>query len=327
MKAEYIGAGVVAAACKVCRSIDTALEVATERMNNTREAFSYTTCRACGSSCLADPMPNLQDYYAAGYYSGSDLRPGLRFRAINLALGLLVRWRLLSPALAARWPQTAVYAFLVKYRVPRSARILDVGSGVGRLVYRLVDMGYRNASGVDPFVTETRIHDNGAQVRKATIESVSERYDVIFFNHSLEHTLAPKAVLSEARKRLEPGGLLVVRIPLAASLAKEMFGEHWVQWDPPRHVTLFSERGFTSAAKESGLEVIDVTFDSTDFQFSGSVENVFKSHWDAPESEALARRARPVFAGWAKALNQRRMGDQAMFVMRAASVAPTTAPR
>jgi 2-polyprenyl-3-methyl-5-hydroxy-6-metoxy-1,4-benzoquinol methylase len=327
MKPEYIEAGEEVSACKVCASFDTVSEVATERMNNTREAFTYRTCRDCGSTCLSGPMPRLQDYYGADYYSGADLRPGLKFRAINLALGFMVRWRLLSPALAARWPQTTVYAFLVKYRVPRNARILDVGSGVGRFVYRLVDMGYRNASGVDPFVTETRVHDNGAQVRKASIESVTERYDVIFFNHSLEHTPTPKAALREAKDRLEPSGLLVVRIPLAASLAKEMFGEHWVQWDPPRHVTLFSERGFVAAAQESGLEVLEVAFDSTDFQFAGSVGNVFKSRLDAAESHALPRQARQVFAGWARSMNRRQIGDQAMFVMRVASAAPADASR
>ena len=89
------------------------------------------------------------------------------------------------------------------------------------------------------------------------------------FHHSLEHVDDPEAALSLCRKRLEPQGRVLVRIPVP-HYAWRRYRDRWVQLDAPRHLHLMSERGFTQLVQRAGLVVAKVFYDSTPFQFWGS---------------------------------------------------------
>lgn len=122
--------------------------------------------------------------------------------------------------------------------------VLDVGSGDGVLVDALAARG-REARGLergDPEVTE-----------------VGGAWAAVVFWHSLEHLRAPGAAVDAAAGLLEPGGVLVVAVPNAASLQARAFGERWFALDLPRHLTHVPAGALRARLEALGLRVVRVS--------------------------------------------------------------------
>jgi SAM-dependent methyltransferase len=111
------------------------------------------------------------------------------------------------------------------WRIPSSALVLDVGSGVGSFVLGCRQRGLL-AFGVEP----DRIGRGGSltaiQIARRRIEEqvfavavgeslpfTDRRFDLITLNQVMEHVADQTAVLSEALRVLKPGGALYVACP------------------------------------------------------------------------------------------------------------------
>jgi SAM-dependent methyltransferase len=129
--------------------------------------------------------------------------------------------------------------------------------------------GFEHLWGADPFIAEDK-NVAAVHLRKGGLEALPDDLDLLMFNHSLEHVSDPTATLSEAAPKLAPGGVIVVRIPVAGSFADRRFASQWVALDPPRHLGIPSRRGLEVAAGRAGLQVVRVFFDSTPLQFWAS---------------------------------------------------------
>jgi hypothetical protein len=130
--------------------------------------------------------------------------------------------------------------------------------------------GFRDLWGFDPYVTQD--WDHGAvHVRRAGVNEMPQRaFRVVMFNHALEHMATPGEVLLRARERLEPGGAILVRVPIASSLADRLYGTDWVALDAPRHLHIPSIDGMRFAAARASLRVRRIFYESYGFQFWGS---------------------------------------------------------
>ena len=118
--------------------------------------------------------------------------------------------------------------------------MLDVGSGDGTLVAALRATG-REAHGLERGDRE--------------LDGIDESQAAIVFWHALEHLPEPAEALAHAAALLEPGGLLVVAIPNAASLQAAVFGDAWLALDLPRHLTHITARALVERCRELGLHV------------------------------------------------------------------------
>jgi len=161
---------------------------------------------------------------------------------------------------------------------------------------------------------------SGVRIKKVTLPQVTESFDVIMFNHSLEHVPDPVTSLRDACQRLAPDGTILVRVPTPSSDAWQVYGIDWVQLDAPRHIVLPSREGAAIMARQAGLAVVDVVDDSGTFQFTGSEQ--YKR--DIPlrsgaHKPLFSRGDLARFAERAAALNACHRGDQAMFILRKAA--------
>ena len=244
-----------------------------------KEQFAYFECRTCGCVQIAAFPENIARHYPTNYYAlamQTEQPKGNRGWLKRQAKALLLRvpplrrsWLGLSATQQWLTAHPGVAVYLELFASPK-ARILDVGCGNGNLLRQLRELGYLRAFGVDPFISADVKHDGQLLVRKAHLREVPGVFDCISFHHSLEHIPDQAGILNDATRRLAPGGIILLRIPVVGGLAWRTYGPDWVQLDPPRHYYLHSSTSLRRLAETCGLTVASVSYDSTGFQFWGS---------------------------------------------------------
>ncbi len=311
--------------CLICTSPFTAAPFrVVEMMFGTQEPFDYAMCPECASLQICDTPTDLGRYYCGdGYYS---------YQAAY-ASGLKGRMRRMRDAsyfggggplgrLMARCQPALLMQVLAEAGLTRDQRILDVGCGAGLLLDRLALIGFRQLSGVDPFIPDEVRTPAGVIVRKTRFNEIAAPQDVIMFHHSLEHVPDPAAELRHAATLLKDGGRCIVRVPTPSSSIWKNYGVHWVQLDAPRHIFLPSRTGIARLAVRTGFILEKVIDDSWAFGFWGSelYRRGIALHGPEGAVDPSDHFEAKQIAEWAKMatnLNASGEGDQVAFVLRA----------
>lgn len=308
--------------CRICGSEAIRHYRVREMMHGTREPFHYLECGACGCLQIASIPPDLARFYPRDYYSyeapGGQTGARVKRAMLNLALMLGQTVRPLERWLERRGGDVALLCRYRRLCPDRRARILDVGAGGGRLVWALRSAGYGAALGIDPFVEADRRDGEGILVRRASLADTEGEWDLIGFNHVLEHMPDQAEALEQAAARLAPAGKILVRVPVVGGEAWRQYGTDWVQLDAPRHLYLHSRSSLRQLAARSGLRVVAEDDDSSALQFWGSElyrRDIALTDPRAPGISAKTMRAHTVRA---HALNARHEGDQIAMVLERA---------
>jgi SAM-dependent methyltransferase len=176
-------------------------------------------------------------------------------------------------------------------------KILDVGSGLGFTLARYREWGWI------PFGVE--FSSAGARFARETLglpvfhgelldaKFPSESFDVVLFQHSLEHFLSPTLELREAHRILKGSGRLVVMVPNAGGVDARLFGRWWVNWDLPRHMYHFTSRTASALLAKTGFRVQRIVLDRTPTNFVASIRYLGKYKFGV--SCISDRVLRPVF--------------------------------
>ena len=308
--------------CRLCLS-DTVARTfrVREMMIGHRDTFTYHECAACLSVNLDDHLSDeaLARYYGPGYYS-FDPNHAYAFKRYMISQRdrAITGWFTPIGTMLARAKPDPEMTLIRSHGLAPEAAILDVGCGAGHFLDRLRDVGYTNLLGIDPFTPVDTHSSKGVRILRRSIDAIDGRFDLVMFNHSLEHVKFPRDVLTHARRLLAPNGRCVVRIPTVSSAAWEEYGIDWVQLDAPRHFSLPSREGMRIAGAASGLTLTRTIDDSSAFQFWASEQyrrdiplsdpQVFTGMFSKAELKGYARRA--------SLLNTQSRGDQSAFVFR-----------
>ena len=243
-----------------------------EKMFGLGDQFDYFQCARCGCLQIAEFPTDWSRYYPPHYYSfllGPVPQRGpkawLAMRRDRTCLTAGADW--LGLVLGKTVPAQLPIKALGRVPLRPDMRVLDVGCGRGQLLTVLHRAGFRRLQGVDPFLQNDLEVLPGLWVRKQTVESVREQFDVIMLHHVLEHVENPLAVLLACRDRLALNGKIVVRIPTAESATWERYGVNAVQLDAPRHLHLLSRTGLDMLTRKAGLGTLARWCDGTGFQF------------------------------------------------------------
>jgi SAM-dependent methyltransferase len=309
--------------CQLCGSTGPHQTISVrEMMFGTRERFEYYSCAECDTLQTVNLLgeEELARHYGPDYYSYNvsaeprvlrwlttqhdrfDLRTGGRF----------------AGALSTSLVPDRVVKMFGQLQIERDAHILDVGCGGGKLLDRLARAGFSNLSGADPFIEADCETTLGVPLLKRHLDDVVGEFDLIMFNHSLEHVPHPIATLKTANEKLAGGGICLIRVPTTSSEAWKTYQADWVQIDAPRHIVIPSRKGMARAADKAGLRVEKTIDDSFSFQFLGSEQY----RRDVPLFDPRGRKLFGPKQIWdwekeADRLNRRGRGDQAAFVLRA----------
>lgn len=321
------------AACRICGNTkNNRVYSAREMMFGTRDVFRYIECGECGTIQIEE-MPDLARYYPPDYYSLQS-EPGidrtLKNRLASRFIGkfLSTGRGILGRYLSARYPdirdEFPPYLREPLLALAPSSRILDFGSGNGKLLRTLFRFGFRKLTGADAFVENDLTLTGGTRILKRPLDQLDGPFDLVMLHHTFEHLPDPKDSLGQIHRLIGGRGTALIRIPVA-SFAWERYGVDWVQLDPPRHLFLYTERAFRRLADETGLDVVKVVYDSEPFQFFASEQyrmdipmNDPRSFRGAGEGSLFTQEQFDAWKAKAERLNAEGRGDQACFYLKRA---------
>ena len=306
--------------CRICgNTTNNRSFIAKERMLGLNDEFDYFECSNCLCIQISEIPKDMDRYYPAGYYSYKQpvfptKLTGIRyFLKKSLAGYFMGKFNFVGFLLSPFYENP--FTWLKPNVVNFNSKILDVGSGTGRMLLSMKRSGYQNLTGIDPYNNEDIFYDNGVRVFKKDIFEIEEQFDLIMLHHSFEHMQNPKDILQELRKHIAPGGNLVIRIPVANSYAWRKYQTHWVQLDAPRHFFLHTIKSMTILAKECALELQSAEYESTAFQFTGS-EKYLRGIGFSEKTTIFSKKQMKTFGKESKRLNQINDGDTVCFYLR-----------
>ena len=235
----------------------------TDRLHGGGAEATVVVCAACGSGTT---QPRLAPADLAAFYP-DEYGPYAEPTGVAALISRVIR---------------AVQSRLALRRFPLSAaagrppgRGLDVGCGRGDLAGRLVEEGWR-MTGVEPSAAACEAAAaRGVDARCGTLDTVALEpgaYDLIVFQHSLEHTGDPLADLERARDALAAGGLVVVTVPNFGSWQARRFRDRWYHLDLPRHRAHYTERGLRRLVERSGLATRDAATSTSSVGLPATVQ-------------------------------------------------------
>lgn len=290
--------------------------MAREMMFGWREPFAYLECSHCKSLQIELVPADLSRFYPSDYYAhhvpSSLIHQPSALRTIAASLLILPGASLLTQRLQERYP------FLHWARlgnISQNSAVLDVGCGAGVHLRRLRRWGFRNLTGIDPFLLE-ELREPGLQLLRLNLTDVSDRFDLVMLHHVLEHLPDPLTALRQAAARMNPSGRLLVRLPLADTPLAREYDIDWHNLDAPRHLVIPSRAGLLRLFAEAGLELIHEEYDShvlTVFYSECYRRNIAMHETTAPEHVPPDPAARQRVAQ----LNKAGSGDYGVFVLAA----------
>lgn len=194
-------------------------------------------------------------------------------------------------------PVTASSVALLEERSARPGRLLDVGCGHGFFLKAMAESGWQvegieiSATGRDYARAVLGVEVSAQPLPR--LEWAEAQFDVITLFYVIEHLADPRAVLTEVRRLLRPGGLLLLRWPHTTPLARLL--RPWVQslklYQAPSHLFDFAPRSITILLSDLGFQGIRTTIGG----------------WTQPENRA-ARLAAAVFGRIAAGLDRLSQG-------------------
>jgi len=259
--------------CEICDSEHLSPLHLGEMMIGGAESFLYLKCKSCETTYQAEKLEDYSKYYPKSYYSfqyqepktwsGKVRRLKRRLRNQYYYFNKGFIGRLLAQA---RPCPTNHLSRHIHLRLNMS--ILEIGCGSGEMLHELGDLGVRRLVGVDPYIDQEIHFDNGVKIYRCSTENLFEifrdqEFDLIIFNHSLEHSLTPVSDLNMARLLLSEGGEILIRIPVSGSTIADEYRNHWWSLDAPRHIYIFSKKSLPMVAEKSGLVVCRIHDEGT----------------------------------------------------------------
>lgn len=311
--------------CVVCGTVAHHVAfIVREMFFGSREEFSYFECAECSTIQIAAIPSDLARHYPSNYYSyAATVKPThsreLALRRVRTDAWLRQKTGMLGRALVTLSRRTPEYlGWFRNLGISTESRILDVGCGGGQFLLKLQRDGFIHLRGIDPFLSNGIDHGETLAIANIGFENERGMYDLIMFHHSFEHMTSPATVLQFARSRLTPGGHILIRTPVAGCYAWRKYRQHWYSLDAPRHLFIPTVYGMNVLARQAGLKVRRIFFDSDSGQIVASEKYVrdipLVVQMQSGDAEMTADRQQALNE-FVRTLNHAGDGDSAGFIL------------
>ncbi len=297
-------------------------------MYGLREAFEYFECSNCHCLQIKKIPEDMSKYYNnADYYSFNENKNSNHIMKsfINKKIDgyCLLKNSLLGKIFNYKYPNL-FFSILRDLGINYDSKILDVGCGSGTFLNQLKNLNFKYLTGIDLYIKK-EIKTENLQILQKSIQELSDdqKFDFIIFSHSFEHMENPFETLLKVRNILSDHGTCIIKIPIKTEYIWGLYGVNWVQIDAPRHFFIYSLKGFDILLKKTGFKLHDTIFDSTEFQFWGSEQykrdiplNSENSYGKNPKDSIFSKKDINEYKKCSKILNNEKLGDQSIFVLK-----------
>lgn len=260
--------------CRLCKSSKVSIQNIKQTGFDKFNFFDYLFCFNCSSLSIRSIPDNISEYYN-GYYSYSKFDATSRFCIEKYMKYFFYKNKLIFSFFKKNIKN--IYDFnlkaLLKLNLNYKSKILDVGSGSGKFIYDLYNIGFCNALGIDPYIEKSLSYHNGAKVEKIDLFKISDKFDIITFNHTLEHMDDLQKVFFKIKDLLNIRGYCIIRIPNIDSYAFKKFGNYWTGIHAPYHFCLPSYNAILQLAHNVGLKLENMHGEQVPGFFLANVEN------------------------------------------------------
>jgi 2-polyprenyl-3-methyl-5-hydroxy-6-metoxy-1,4-benzoquinol methylase len=298
-------------ACKICGNIhNNQLHRAKERLLGLLDEFAYLECANCYCLQIVETPSNLSRYYPTEYYSFRNPKFGLRLNPIvyflkrSLLRHYLHKFDAIGAILSLFLPHP--FPWMKPDLLNFNSSVLDIGCGSGRKILSMQRSGFKNLTGIDPFLEKDIQNDVNIKILKRDLFEMTGQFDFIMLHHAFEHMDHPEKVLAKIRELLKPNGNVLIRIPVANCFAWRTYRTNWFALDAPRHLFLHTTHSIQLLARKTGLKIDRIEYDSSFVQFASS-EKYLK---DIPYSDDFSMFTKKQMADFSKdAARLNRIGD------------------
>jgi SAM-dependent methyltransferase len=212
--------------------------------------FKLFECRDC-SFQFVSPVIDPASLYTADYYRGSGADPTVNYEE-----------EFRSPFQSPRFFEFSELVQIVRElkagRTSQQLQWLDYGCGNGALLRFLAEQKdlQVQAAGFDESAFSEQLKLQGFEFydRHGLQMLPSGSFDVVTCVEVIEHTLAPKAVVTEISRLLKPEGLLLLTTGNMHSPLARMRGFHFSYCVPEVHISLFNPKVLENVYRACGLE-------------------------------------------------------------------------
>ena len=196
--------------------------------------------------------------------------------------------------------------------------VLDVGCGVGHHGAAFREHGW-TVHGVEPSASAAReAGRRGLVVHQGTLDDappMEESFDVVMFNHSLEHIPHPGHALQRAYSMLKVGGEIAVAVPDFGCWQRRLFNARWFHLDVPRHLQHFTSTTLADLGDQAGFEDVSVTRHSSLNGLPNSLQYAVFGRLVTPQRGPAARLTSLCYRGL-HAITRGLPGDHLLLVAR-----------
>lgn len=145
--------------------------------------------------------------------------------------------------------------------------VLDVGCSSGVLLSLLKKRRYR-IRGIEPNKNAYMLARQkfGSAIYNGVLDTFvhknKTKFDVVIYNHVLEHIQDPVQELTLARSILKPDGVLIIGVPNARNFVRFFRNKKWELLMPNEHVWQFSDRHLVGLLTRLGFRTLELQFDN-----------------------------------------------------------------
>ncbi len=232
--------GVEQVACDLCGADDyIVLFEGQDRLHHKPGRFPIVKCKNCQLVYL-NPRP---DIISLPHYYPEDYAPFAHGRGLVGKVQVLLR---------------RLEALRISRFIPEQGRILEVGCAAGDLLVPLREHYRLDVAGIEMSLHAASLAKDvhGLDVHCGTLFDAPyarASFDAVVMRHVVEHFPSARQALEEIGRLLKPGGKLFITTPNYNSIDRRVFRSFWHNYEPPRHLAVFSVATLERLLGETGF--------------------------------------------------------------------------
>ncbi len=137
-------------------------------------------------------------------------------------------------------------------------KVLEVGCSTGLMLSLFKDKGWQVLGVEISKKSAEKALQLGIKVETKSFEDINfnEKFDLIIFNHTLEHLDDPKGVIKKAVSLLNKEGILYIDLPNFGGLSANLQKGNWPLLLPSEHLWHFTYLSLKKILKENNTKIV-----------------------------------------------------------------------